>query len=68
MEFYGGGDTPQAPRLTIDQLIAAVDGLPGKIPIHMADVGYNNVPYALDRHRQHVDDVRILAKYERASS
>ena len=49
MKFYGGGGTPQVPQLTIHQLIAAVDGLPGKIPIHMAGGGYN-VPWVPDRH------------------
>ena len=66
VKFYGGGETPRVPQLTIHQLIAAVDGLPGKIPIHMADVGHN-VPWAEDRHRQHADEKLIRAKYEPAS-
>ncbi len=33
----------------------------------MVGVGYNNIPWAPDRHRQHTDEVLIRAKYESAS-
>lgn len=60
-------ETPQGPQLTIGRLIAALDELPGSILIHMAGVGNNNVPWALNRHRRHADGVLILARYERAN-
>ncbi|HEX9227065.1 MAG TPA: hypothetical protein VF885_10495 [Arthrobacter sp.] len=59
--------TPQGPQLTIGQLIAALDELPGTIPICMAGVGISNVPFELLRHRAHPADVVIRARYERHS-
>lgn len=59
--------TPQGPQLTIGQLIRALNELPGGIPIHMAGVGNNSVPFELNRHRRNSNGVLIRARYERAS-
>ena len=58
---------PQGPQLTIGQLVAALNELPGGILIQAAGFGNNGVPHELRRHRHPGGGVVIRARYERAS-